>query len=304
LRRRVRAVELTDEGRLLLETVQPHDSGLDSLRCLFEARREGIRQELVVASGAYLCAHHLPAPIRQFRDERPSIQVTLRIAAWSALQRLVERGETDVGVLAGDPDVPRSPYLEYEPLFDEPLRVLLPAGHPLTRAKRLTPAELVKYPLILPPKGGADRRAVDRLVRKHNLTERVQTALVCGLIDVATKYVSVGVGLAVMYVSEEVASGTPGLHVRLLAPEMERLPIEMAVRKGIHRPAYVDDFRRIVRQHLSAKSGSGKRADDGTWSNPGFPGSRGVTVARQVTMLVVSERRRNAGIRESLPAET
>src|SRR5947208_3395838 len=50
--RRGRVVELTDEGRLLLETVQPHVSGLDSLRRLFEARREGVRQELVIASRA------------------------------------------------------------------------------------------------------------------------------------------------------------------------------------------------------------------------------------------------------------
>jgi DNA-binding transcriptional LysR family regulator len=251
LRRRGRQVEFTDEGRLLLETVQPHVSGIDSLRRLFEARRAGVRQELVVASGAYLAAHYLPEPVRQFRGEHPGIQVTLRIAAWSALQRLVERGETDIGVLACDPDVPRSPYLEYEHLFDERLCVLLPTGHPLARAKRLTPHDLVKHPLILPPKGGADRRAVDRLLRKHDLLDRTQTALVCGLIDVVKQYVVREVGIALLYVTEEVARNTPGLHLRRLAPEMEPLPIELAVRKGIHRPAYVDDFRRIVRQHLS-----------------------------------------------------
>ena len=258
LRRRGRAVELTDEGRLLLETVQPHVSGLDSLRRLFEARREGAHQELVVASGAYLLAHRLPEPIRQFRAERPAIQVTLRISAWAALQRILERGETDVGVLASDPDVPRSPDLEYEHLFDERLSLLLPAGHPLTRAKRLTPHDVVKYPLILPPKGGADRRAVDRLLRNHNLTEEVQTALVCGLIDVAKMYVALGVGIALMYVTEDVAHGVPGLHVRPLDTEVERLPIEMAVRKGSHLPDYVDEFRRIVRRFLAEKSRSAR----------------------------------------------
>src|SRR6516225_10530593 len=144
LRRRGRAVELTDEGQLLLEMVQPHVSSLDALRRLFDARREGVRQEVVVASGAYLHANHLPRPIAEFRAERPAVQVTLRIAAWSGLQRVVERGETDVGVLASDPDVPRSPYLEYEHLFDEPFCVLAPSGHPLIRAKRITPRELVK----------------------------------------------------------------------------------------------------------------------------------------------------------------
>ena len=81
LRRRGKAVELTDEGRLLLETVQPHVSGLDSLRRFFEMRQEGVRPELVLASGAYLLANHLPQPISRFRAERPAVLVTLRVAA-------------------------------------------------------------------------------------------------------------------------------------------------------------------------------------------------------------------------------
>jgi LysR family cyn operon transcriptional activator len=258
LRRRGRAVELTDDGRLLFNTVQPHVSGLDSLRRFFEARREGIRQELVVASGAYLFANHMLQPIAEFRRLRPSIQVNLRIAAWSALQRAVERGETDVGVLACDPDVPRSPYLEYEHLFDEQLSLMLPTGHPLLRTKLLSPQKVVEYPLILPPKGGADRKAFDRLLRKHNLPSSVDTALECSLVDVAKRYVILGAGIAVMYVTAAVAQGTPGLHVRPLDPGTERLPIEMAVRKGTHLPDYVDEFRQIVRQSLCSNGPSAK----------------------------------------------
>jgi DNA-binding transcriptional LysR family regulator len=196
---------------------------------------------------------------RSWSLSHPAVQVTFRIAAWSALQWLVERGETDLGVLACDPDVPRSPFLEYEYLFDESLCVLLPQDQPLARSRRLLPHALVEYPLILPPKGGADRRAVDRFLRKHNLHQQIRTALVCGLIDVASKYVALGIGLALMYVSEGLTPGTPGLLVRPLDPEIERLPIEMAVRKGIHQPAYVDDFRRIVRQHLAKRNHSPKR---------------------------------------------
>jgi DNA-binding transcriptional LysR family regulator len=84
LSRRGRSVVLTEEGRLLLELVEPHVTGLDSLRRFFESRRAGIRQELGVASGAYLFANHLTEPIRAFRLTHPAIQVTLRIAAWPA----------------------------------------------------------------------------------------------------------------------------------------------------------------------------------------------------------------------------
>jgi DNA-binding transcriptional LysR family regulator len=250
LRRQGRAVELTDEGRLLLDMVQPHVSGLDSLRRFFEARRPGLRQELVLASGAYLLANHLPDAVRQFRAEWPLVQVTARIAAWSALHRLVERGDADVAVLACDPDVPRSADLEYEHLFDEQLTLLAPARHPLARARRVDPRQLVKYPLILPPKGGADRKAIDRFLRTHDLSDRVQTALVCGLVDVAKRYVLADVGLALLYVTDEVALATPGLRTCALGA-LERLPIEMAVRRGTHRPEHVEAFRQIVRRCLT-----------------------------------------------------
>jgi DNA-binding transcriptional LysR family regulator len=258
LRRRGRAIELTDDGRLLLEMVQPHVSGLDSLRHFFEARREGGRQELVVASGAYLFAHHLPPAIEQFRAASPSVQVTLRIAAWSALRQLVESEQTDVGVLAWDPDVPRSPLLEYEHLFDEPFSLLVPTGHPLARAKRLTLPEILKHPLILPPKGGADRKAFERLLRKHDVREQVQPALVCGLIDVVQQYVRRGLGVALMYLTEEPAGGFSGLHVRPLGLEVEPLPIELAIRKGSYLPEYVEEFRRIVRGCLAANEKSSR----------------------------------------------
>jgi DNA-binding transcriptional LysR family regulator len=251
LRRNGRAVELTEDGRLLLELIQPHVSGLDSLGRAFEARRARAPQQLVVASGAYLLAHHLPEPIRQYRAARPTIQLILRIAAWSALHRLIERGDVDVAVLAVDPDVPRSSSLEYEHLFDEPLRLMAPVAHPLMRVKRLRPDDLARHPLILPPKGGADRKVIERFFRKHNLSDRVQTAVVCGLIDVAKEYVLRGLGVALMYVSEAIVRSAAGLRLRVLDPETERLPIEMAVRKGAHLPEHVDEFRRVIRQCLA-----------------------------------------------------
>jgi hypothetical protein len=60
-----------------------------------------------------------------------------------------------------------------------------------------------------------------------------------------------GVGVALMYVSEEVARSTPGLCVRPLDPHIERLSIEMAVRKGTPLPEHVEEFRRVVRRCLS-----------------------------------------------------
>jgi DNA-binding transcriptional LysR family regulator len=257
LRRRGRAVELTAEGRALLELVQPHVSGLDSLGRLFEARRGKLSPEIIVASGTHLSAFHLPGPIQQFRRAFPAAQVTLRISNWSGLRRLIEREGADVAVLAVDADQPRSPQLEYEHLFDERLTLMTPAGHPLARARLVSPEMMVEYPLILPPAGGADRRTIDRFFRRHDLDGQVRPALVCGLVEVVKEYVRRKVGIALMYVADDDEWVVPGLCRRVVAGEVERLPIEMAVRRGAHLPEHVQQFRRIVREYFATRYGLG-----------------------------------------------
>jgi hypothetical protein len=58
-------------------------------------------------------------------------------------------------------------------------------------------------------------------------------------------------GVAVMYVSEELVRTSPELCVRPLAADVGPLPIEMAVRKGAYLPEHVEAFRRTVRECLA-----------------------------------------------------
>jgi DNA-binding transcriptional LysR family regulator len=251
MRRQGRAVELTEEGRLLLDAVLPHVNGLESLPRLFESLREGIHQDLVLATTPYLSANLLPKPILIFHNERPTIQLSLRIAVSSALHRLLEEGTPDLGVIACDPEVPRSARLEYEHLLDLQLCLMIPDNHHLMGKKRITLAELANYPLILSPKGEPSRRAFNRLMRLHNLD--IRPVLECGLVDVAKHYVLAGMGIGILYLNKEVSRSTPGLHIRAIDTEVERLSIEIAVRKGIHLPSHVDEFRRILRMCFSGK---------------------------------------------------
>jgi DNA-binding transcriptional LysR family regulator len=269
LRRKGRLIELTPEGQLLLEMVQPHVSGLDSLRHFFEARRKDLPKEVTLASGAYLFANHLPRPIQEFRATHPGVRVNLRIAAWSGIRRLMERREADIAIMASDVEEPRSGNLEYEHLFDEQFCLMTPAGHRLSRLKRVTPHDLIKYPLIVPPLGGVDRRALDRLFQKHDLADRVQTAMVSNLVDVTKRCVALGVGVALMYVPSTMDPSIPGLSVRVFDPEMEVLPIVVAVRKGAYLPDDVQDFRQTVLRHFSKHDGAREQSVGPRTASPG-----------------------------------
>src|SRR5262249_55111759 len=71
LRRQGRNVELTPDGRLLLELVHPHVSGLDSLEALFAARQAEMPRQLTVAAIPYLTSSHLLGPVREFSAAHP-----------------------------------------------------------------------------------------------------------------------------------------------------------------------------------------------------------------------------------------
>jgi DNA-binding transcriptional LysR family regulator len=125
LRRRSRTVELTPDGRLVLDVVLPYVQGLDSLDRLIETRRAKLPPRLTVAAPPAQLSFTLHLPLQQFARAHPTARLSLLSELRSRqVERLVERGAADVGVLLAAADEPRNPALEYEPLFDSPLLLL------------------------------------------------------------------------------------------------------------------------------------------------------------------------------------
>lgn len=250
LRRRGRAVELTPEGRVLLDLVQPHVSGLDSLEALFVARQALVPRQLTVTAIPYLTSAHLLEPVREFGAALPDVRLRLQVCVWfEEVARLVEQGQADLGVLFYDRDAPRSPHLDYERLFDLQFALLTPPGHPLTRKRRLTPQDLVQYPLIVPPEGAYARRTLDQLLRRHNLTEQAHVVMETALLEIIRKYVAAGLGIALLHVADE---GEPlaDVHVRVLEEIHDSISVAAVTRKGAHLAAHTQEFLRILRRHL------------------------------------------------------
>ena len=69
------------------------------------------------------------------------------------------------------------PELVVEPLFAEDLLLLAPAGHPLAGRDTMSLTELEDTPLLLPPKGAALRRVLDRAAGSVDVTLRAQAEI-------------------------------------------------------------------------------------------------------------------------------
>lgn len=254
LRRRGRTVELTADGRLVLDVVLPHVQGLESLDQLIEARRAETPPRLTVVAPPGQLAMALHRPLQLFASTYPNARLSLLTELRAQqVERVVERGTADVGVLVHAPDEPRSAGLEYDPLFDAPLLLLTAADHPLARKRRIAPPDLAVYPLILAPVGSIIRRSQDRLLRQAHLAEPAHVVMESEHTHIVAQYVALGLGIALWNMQRWAVDLFPGLHARVIDPTFEPLCAALAVRKYARLPDHVEEFRRMVRQFLAGK---------------------------------------------------
>lgn len=247
-----RRVELTAEGRLLLDLVQPHVSGLDSLVRLFETQRLHLQQRLLIASTPYLIAHHLPRPIHAYRTAYPNVRLLLRDDFHTDnVLRLIDQGQLDLGMVPYRPDEPRHPHLDFEDLFQLELTLLTPSRHPLAQQKRVTAADLVKHPIIMG--AGYNRSALEGLLRRHQVLDGLQVVMESSSTDIIRKYVGMGLGIAALYMGHEPDAPPKGVHLRPLHDDVPPLAVALVLRKGAHQPEHVQKFCALARECLMAR---------------------------------------------------
>jgi len=153
-------------------------------------RGEETSQPVVLAAGAGALVHLLAGGLRRFsRAGTAPIEVTTCDAAQAV--ELVRRGLAHVGV--GVLDAPPAG-LEAHVLARAAQVVVVPRGHRLAARRRVSLADVATEPLVLPPEGGPQRRALDAALAG---TRPRVAAAVRGW-DVVLKLVEAGVGIGIV----------------------------------------------------------------------------------------------------------
>lgn len=174
LTRTTRKVELTDQGRLLLERAREILERVDETLLELEASVRGERGVVRVGFVAHGAGEVGSEILRRFAAALPGVETELvESATLEAIQRNVRDRETDVAFswlpLLFDE-------LEAEPLGTEGLAVALSPDHALAAAETVTIADLrgtpivapwedVPFELLRPWLGKCDRTAACRVIR-------------------------------------------------------------------------------------------------------------------------------------------
>ena len=142
--RLARRVILTDAGQRL------RPIAAQILRLVDEARSEVVGDSeagrLAVASPPTVVPYFLTGVLKTFADAHPRVQVEVSEDVTSAIIQRIHDCEVDLAVL---PLPIEGTDFEVEPLFEEELFLLLPAGHRLAQRSRITIDQIQDEPFIL-----------------------------------------------------------------------------------------------------------------------------------------------------------
>ena len=189
---RGRGLAITAEGELLLAATrdlwarwQRLGEDLAALRGLDAGRL----QVAAVTTAEYF----LPELIGRFAQAHPGVVIDFVVENRDAVVGRLKRAEVELAVMMMPPtDLPLARW----PVRETPLAVVAPAGHPLTRRRRLSLAQVVREPLLAREAGSGTRRVADMFLGQRGVAWTPRMAL--GSNEAIKHAVAAGLGLAIL----------------------------------------------------------------------------------------------------------
>lgn len=235
-----RKIRLTPAGERLFafaeSLIEKYNYLLEDLNEIKELKKGRLK----IAAPFTTLYHLLPAPIKIYVKKFPWVALTVLDRPQQHVIQLVREGDIDFGVIL-EPLVPK----ELSSIrWKETHTVLIAAkGHPLTKERQITMEQIVRYPLILPPKGVEfyGRRRLDELFNKLELEYRV--IMETSNVELSSVYSEMGLGVSFATIVKDFTVNKKRNIVFIpLAHYFEPEYIVLVMRKNKTLPSFKSDF--------------------------------------------------------------
>lgn len=168
--RRERSIELTDEGRVLLQharrIVQASADAELEMREIHGLRRGEVRIGVPSMLGSY----YFPPILMAFRHRYPNLQLTVIESGTRKIQQMLSEGEIDMGVIVSDAPIED---LENHAFLREQMMAILPGDHPLAQQEHVTYDQFFNEDLVVFKEGYFHREVLDRLAKEYNYAPKI-----------------------------------------------------------------------------------------------------------------------------------
>jgi LysR family transcriptional regulator for metE and metH len=132
--RKGKKLQLSGEGARFLKSAQKILSELTVLENDMNHLKNGESGTLKIITQCYTAYHWLPGIIKNYKKISPGVDIhILSAATYLPLEYLV-KGELDIAIIRNKMS---NPVINYEPLFEDQLFVIVSAEHPLARKRNI-----------------------------------------------------------------------------------------------------------------------------------------------------------------------
>lgn len=182
--------------------------------------RDGKQPELCIAAIHSICAYLLPPILQQFCKDYPEVQLRVTALGSDRSLKVLKDGLVDLAIVMNNRFLTNNTEMVVEVLYDEPIKVLMAANHPLSTYDQIPWSELVKYPQVVFKDGYGMQRIVQEQFERRGAT--LNAALELNTPDAFRGVVRQGELLALLPESALIeAYSDPTLAIRAVATQTQ-----------------------------------------------------------------------------------
>ena len=138
---------------------------------------EGKQPELCVAAIHSVCTYYLPPILQQFCQKYPEVQLRVTTLGSDRALKVLKDGLVDLAIVMNNRFLTTSPEMVVEILYDESIKLLMAANHPLTKYKEVPWSELAQYPQVVFKDGYGMQRLVQEKFIQQGLNLKAAVEL-------------------------------------------------------------------------------------------------------------------------------
>ncbi len=193
--------------------------------------------------------HVLPEVIKEFRERYPKINLELHQGTSEQIAELIAANRVDFAIATGSRQL--FPGLVLLPCFSWDRIVLVPNGHPLTRVRDLTLAELARHPLVTYVFGTTGESSFKRAFADQGLEPNV--VFTARDADIIKTYVRMGMGVGILAPMAFECQDQKDLTALPAAGLFPRVTTWLGFRRDSVLRRYMVDFVALFAPHLTAQ---------------------------------------------------
>jgi LysR family cys regulon transcriptional activator len=244
-----RVVAVTEPGKAILEIAQRMLKDVENLRQVGEEFTEEDKGHLTIATTHTQARYALPHVIQRFTKRYPGVRLSLRQGSPTQISELVTSGEADIAIATEAIELYED--LVMLPCYQWNRCVLVPPGHPLLKAKKLTLEAMASFPIITYDFAFTGRSRINQAFAAKGLTTNVVLTAIDA--DVIKTYVELGLGIGIVAMMAYDPRRDTHLRAMDASHLFEPSTTRIGIRKNSYLRGYTYEFIEMFAPHLTRK---------------------------------------------------